>query len=132
MVNTEAAVSGAQEGGRGLPYPFLETRKTVLVLQNRCSNLGKTVLFAYRYGLNSRSKCSFNSILEKNTYIFPSFLYIVHETFMEVSLLRETPCSKKFLVVRLEVYCKKGILKKFANFTGKDLRQSLFLNKVTD
>ena len=41
MVNTEAAASGAQEGGRGLPYPFLETKKTVLVLQNRCSDLGK-------------------------------------------------------------------------------------------
>ena len=29
-----------------------------------------------------------------------------------------------------EVFCKKGVLKSFANFTGKHLCQSLFLNKV--
>ena len=28
-----------------------------------------------------------------------------------------------------EVFCKKGILKNFAKFTGKHLRQGLFLNK---
>ena len=28
----------------------------------------------------------------------------------------------------LEVLCKKGVLKNFAKFTGKHLRQSLFLN----
>ena len=31
---------------------------------------------------------------------------------------------------RLEVFCKKGVLKSFANFLGKHLRQSLFFNKV--
>ena len=29
-----------------------------------------------------------------------------------------------------EVFCKKGVLRNFAKFTGKDLRQSLFFNKV--
>ena len=29
-----------------------------------------------------------------------------------------------------EVFCKKGVLRNFANFTGKHLYQSLFLNKV--
>ena len=29
-----------------------------------------------------------------------------------------------------EVFCKKGILKKSAKFTAKQLRQVLFLNKV--
>ena len=30
-----------------------------------------------------------------------------------------------------EVFCKKGILRNFAKFTGKHLCQSLFFNKVT-
>ena len=29
-----------------------------------------------------------------------------------------------------EVFCKKGVLKNFANLTGKHLRQSLIFNKV--
>ena len=28
------------------------------------------------------------------------------------------------------MFCKKGVLRNFANFTGKHLRQSLLLNKV--
>ena len=31
---------------------------------------------------------------------------------------------------RLEVFCKKDVLKNFAKFTGKQLFQSLFFNKV--
>ena len=31
---------------------------------------------------------------------------------------------------RPEVFCKKGVLKNFAKFTGKQLRHSLFFNKV--
>ena len=33
---------------------------------------------------------------------------------------------------RLEVYCKKDVLRNFAKFTGKHLCQSLFFNKVAD
>ena len=32
---------------------------------------------------------------------------------------------------RSDVFCKKGVLKNFAKFTGKHLCQSLFFNKVT-
>ena len=31
---------------------------------------------------------------------------------------------------RLEVFCKKGVIRNFAKFTGKHLCQSLFFNKV--
>ena len=31
---------------------------------------------------------------------------------------------------RLEVFCGKGVLRSFTKFTGKDLRQRLFFNKV--
>ena len=33
---------------------------------------------------------------------------------------------------RPEVFCKKGVLRNFAKFTGKHLCQSLFFNKVAD
>ena len=33
---------------------------------------------------------------------------------------------------RPDVFCKKGVLKNFAKFTGKNLCQSLFFNKVAD
>ena len=33
---------------------------------------------------------------------------------------------------RSEVFCKKGVLRNFAKFTGKDLCQSLFVNQVAD
>ena len=31
-----------------------------------------------------------------------------------------------------EVFCKKGVLRNFAKFTGKHLKQSFFFNKVAD
>ena len=31
---------------------------------------------------------------------------------------------------RPEVFCKKGVLRNFAKFTGKHMCQSLFFNKV--
>ena len=36
----------------------------------------------------------------------------------------------QFRSSRPEVFCKKGVLRNFAKFTGKHLRQSLFFNKV--
>ena len=36
----------------------------------------------------------------------------------------------KFRSNRLELFCKKGVLKNFPKFTGKHLCQSLFFNKV--
>ena len=33
---------------------------------------------------------------------------------------------------RPEVFCEKGVLRNFAKFTGKQLCQSLFFNRVAD
>ena len=55
---------------------------------------------------------------------------------------RENTCARAFLFFfsesifkkktgsRSDVCCKKGVLKNFTKFTGKQLRQSHFLNKV--
>ena len=42
-----------------------------------------------------------------------------------LEMLRATDRSS-----RPDVFCKKGVLKNFAKFTGKHLCQSLFLNKA--
>ena len=39
---------------------------------------------------------------------------------------------KKLRTSRLEVFCRKSVLRNVAEFTGKHLRQSLFFNKVAD
>ena len=39
-------------------------------------------------------------------------------------------CSHFYRISRTEVFCKKGVLRNFTKFTGKDLHQSLFFNKV--
>ena len=38
----------------------------------------------------------------------------------------------KYRSSRPEVFCRRGILRNFAKFTGKNLCQSLFFNKVAD
>ena len=38
--------------------------------------------------------------------------------------------GKKYGSSRLEVFCKKGVLRNLAKFTGKHLCQRLFFNKV--
>ena len=47
---------------------------------------------------------------------FKLFFYILNNFFYKSS--------------RLEVFCKKGVLKNFAKFTEKHLCQSIFFNKV--
>ena len=41
-------------------------------------------------------------------------------------------CPVCYRSSRLEVFCKKNVLRNFAKFTGKHLCQSLFFNKVAD
>ena len=63
--------------------------------------------------------------------------------FVSVSIRQAIDCRRSELVTYIscccllayrsshpEVFCKKGILRNFAKFTGKNLSQSLFFNKV--
>ena len=48
-------------------------------------------------------------------------------------LILQVKCIKYLLIFRgggPEVFCKKGVLRNFAKFMGKHLRQSLYFNKV--
>ena len=75
-------------------------------------------------------------ILEENminTLRFSRNLGSRSETFdsWNDSKIRETKNTFTiFRSSRPEVFCKKGVLKNFAKFTGKHLCQSLFSNKV--
>ena len=48
---------------------------------------------------------------------------------LSIGTRRRFPPSK-YRSSRLEVFCKKGVLKIFAKFRGKHLCQSIFFNKV--
>ena len=54
--------------------------------------------------------------------------YVSTKTFIEY-LFSEYLCFFWF-VLATDVFCKKGVLKNFANFTGKHFRLSLFLIKL--
>ena len=48
----------------------------------------------------------------------------------KLARIDEAKHFKKFRSSRPEMFCKKGVLRNFAKFTGRHLCQSLFFNKV--
>ena len=85
----------------------------------------------FSWKVNQRLKL-FNSLFEKAANFPQTFLY----NFLHVKPLRRL-FSKIFLrdlvtsrCSRLEVFCRKDVLKNFAKFTGKHLCKSLFFNNV--
>ena len=71
----------------------------------------------------------------KSTY-FEEHLRIAASKTWKIKVLRTSVLlswnylSKYFRNNRPEVFCKKGVLRNFAKFTGKHLCQSLFFDKV--
>ena len=66
--------------------------------------------------------------------------HVIHQkvtnyVFLYICLLMEnyvkSKSAEKVRSSRPEVFCKKGVLRNFAKFTGKHLCQSLFFNEVT-
>ena len=63
--------------------------------------------------------------------IFLGFLKVVPIRDLDPRITKEKiQHYSKAVVKRREVLSKKGVLRNFAKFTGKQLYQSLFLNKV--
>ena len=52
--------------------------------------------------------------------------------FFQLLILRKKKEFRKYRSSRPEVFCKKGIYKKFTKFSGKHQYRSLFFNKVAD
>ena len=75
-----------------------------------------------------------------NIRIFPQRLKIwvnhsnneFKEMFLSSCTYKTDKTSWKHRSSRPVVFCKKGVIRNFAQFTGKHLCQSLFLNKVAD
>ena len=57
-------------------------------------------------------------------------LFCFHWTAICNGSLRNRPISDPIQKQPPEVFCKKGVLRNFAKFTGKHLCQSFFFNKV--
>ena len=55
---------------------------------------------------------------------------IIISRFSKLSEAAVHICHSKYRSSRPEVFCKIGVLRNFAKFTGKQLCQSLFFNKV--
>ena len=66
----------------------------------------------------------FSNIERNSTY--PRFSYRCITYSIRIGNLDWCKCQKQ----QLELFYKKGILKKYAKFTGKHLCQSLFFNKI--
>ena len=65
-------------------------------------------------------------LVQENSGFFFSYfeIFTCHSFFLPV--VKHSPLRSSLL----EVFCKKGVLSKFAKFTGKQLYQSLFLLKL--
>ena len=76
--------------------------------------------------MQNRSKIEkiYQTQLSKNLNVFHS-TYNAQMNFLDCSFKNGIYRSS-----RPEVFCKKGVLRNFAKFTGKHLCQSLFFNKV--
>ena len=82
-------------------------------------------------GLNGLSKFS-KSCFPQNL-LSPLLNTLSHLILSKKSHFRQSCILRKCQMLRSsrpEVFCKKGILRNFARFTGKHLCQSLFFNKV--
>ena len=68
-------------------------------------------------------------VLQHDFHDFPDIFG--HDTLSPESIFCSSSVSSfKLRSSRPEVFCKKGVLRNFAKFTGKHLCQGLFLNKV--
>ena len=98
------------------PWDFYEiTREEYM---NKSDNDKKSLIFSF-----------FNHMMSGKILLFVSLLFgvcslflLVHEHIKEyIKFVRSS---------RQEVFCKKGVLRNVTKFTGKQLFQSLFFNKV--
>ena len=72
--------------------------------------------------------CRFGCCLATNNYIVLSIFRIVPN--LICWMIRTRTSRFPEVVSRPEAFCRKGLLRNFAKFTGKHLCQSLFFNKV--
>ena len=61
-----------------------------------------------------------------------AFIILTSNVFENFFVLLQIPNKERraFGSSRLEVFCKKGVLRNFAKFTGKHLCQSLFFKRL--
>ena len=81
--------------------------------------------FNISYHLTGRRTCVHQGM--RNT----SFAYVLSEWSLYIIIFFVNKDFRDYRGSRLEVFCKKGVLKNFSKFTGKNSCQSLFFNKVT-
>ena len=99
--------------------------------QRRCHN---TAVFKMFTTVSFRSEIAASMVIKNGTS-----LEVFSTAFCKIcqsSWISKPSNIRKYLVnfrsSRPEVFCRKGVLKNFAKFSGKHLYQSLFISKVAD
>ena len=93
---------------------------------NNFVNLATKYVQSWKWkNLNKVSWCGSYTFIANFEHISHLLLFAVNSTVNSFACFVISRSSHP------EVFCKKGLLKNFTKFTAKDLRQSLFLNKVT-
>ena len=79
--------------------------------------------------------CLFQKLFPVSSHFFPIISFMVTVSPLKRALTVDTkeprPIFSSFTSSRPDVFCRKGVLRNFANFTGKHLCQSIFSNKET-
>ena len=73
---------------------------------------------------------NFPSLVFTNKFLLPSWHLKKQQSFVESPNIYGKALGTSLQKQSLEVFCKKGVLRNFAKFTGKHLCQSLFFDKV--
>ena len=84
--------------------------------------------------LGDRIHCVLLFVINKVLSLYQrQFLMVLGEGHLKKLFLQQSPVLQKTTIYRSsrpEVFCKKGVLRNFAKFTGKHLRQSLLFNNL--
>ena len=91
---------------------------TYIVMRSHCSAIIKQPCLSKKTNGKEREKCYYKLF---SKYFGKINRNVENMTSEEIVFLQKQPP---------EVFCKKGIFRKFAKFTGKHLCQTHFLNKV--
>ena len=74
----------------------------------------------------------FQNIITESSFPRAAVLRILSDYPVEIAIEHKQDSHKNiFRSSCLEMFCRKGVLRNFAKFTGKHLCKSLFFNKIT-
>ena len=117
-----------------LPFKYHTKTHFLQSLQNTSKKHFKTVWWFSHYQENGFELLRFKCVLLVKLTLFINYWNLLTFFWLYYKRLVVDTTISTFTVrrSRLEVFCGKGVLRNFGKFTGKHLRQSLFLIKLQE